>query len=382
MKKSSIFSWLLLLSISSAHSLEISTYEKKIKTNYNVTSITEKITKNAIEKNLRDFLAVSRPSRFVGSLGHQKALEYLEVKLKSFNSPGTSFEKSEFSPDIVKAEEFYKETSHTESIAQIRLSSPSDDRRKDFTTSMLKTLDSVKRLKGYNLIWEKKGAIRPDEVMILGAHYDTLLTDPKTSVIDTQKTMPGADNNASGVIALLSMIEILNKLDLPKTIRIVFFDFDQLGFLGSKAYAEKLKTEKQEKEVIVGFINLVMLGNDSKREDKEKKLNNMKVVLRPSGTKGGEEDLKLMTLMTENGKRLYRGIEFTPQLSGMHSCSHFKFWEQGIPAICFGPNWESDFNPRFNTPNDFVETLNMTTYVNAFRYITGALLAWNYDIVK
>jgi hypothetical protein len=104
--------------------------------------------------------------------------------------------------------------------------------------------------------------------------------------------------------------------------------------------------------------------------------------LRPLTAKGGEEDFKLMTLMTENGKRLYKGIEFSPLANGMSLSSQQSFWDAGIPAICFSQNWESDLNPRINTANDFVETLNMATYVSSFRYITGALLAWNYDIVK
>jgi hypothetical protein len=147
--------------------------------------------------------------------------------------------------------------------------------------------------------------------------------------------------------------------------------------VGSHAYVEKMGDQK-----ISGFINLLMLGNDSKRDDKEKKINNMKLYLRSPGEKGNENDLKLASLIFTNGKRLYSAIEFKLEANGMNSSSHVNFWEAGHPAICLSQNWESDFNPRFHTSNDFVETLNMNTYVNAFRYIAGAVLAWNYDIVK
>jgi Zn-dependent M28 family amino/carboxypeptidase len=193
--------------------------------------------------------------------------------------------------------------------------------------------------------------------------------------------MPGADNNATGVVALLAMIEILDKLDLPKTVRIIFFDFEELGFLGSYDYVEKLKL-KGSPQKIVGYINLVMLGNDSKRDDKEKKLNNMKIYLRSQNEKGSEDDLNLKALVLDNGKRLYNQIDFRPEANSMNSSSHISFWEAGIPAICMSQNRESDFNPRYRTPNDFIETLNMNTFTNAFRYITGSVLAWNYDVVK
>jgi hypothetical protein len=383
-KKKSIFNSLLILSslsAATAHSFEIKDYEKKIKTNYNITSATEKISRDALEKNLRDFVASGRPSRFVGSLGHQKALDYLEEKLKSFKSKGASYKKIEFTPNIARAGQFYADDFKKEVVAKISPTDPNYDHWKGFTLSMMKTLDSVKDKKGYNLIWEKVGTTKPDEVIILGANYDTLLNDPKTMKVDSTGAMPGADNNGTGVAALLSMIEILDKLDLPKTVRIIFFDFEELGFSGSRDYVEKL-TANPGSQKITGYINLVMLGNDSKREDKEKKLNNMKVYLRAPGEKGAEDDLKLTTLITNNGKRLYNLIDFKPEANGMNSSSHISFWEAGIPAICMSQNWESDFNPRFHTPNDFVETLNINTYTNAFRYITGSVLAWNYDVVK
>lgn len=367
----------LLLALSNSFAFEIKDYEKKIKNNYNITSATDKLSRDAIEKNLRDFVAASRPSRFIGTVGHDKAQAFIEARLKAANSKGASFTKQEFTPDIARAGKFYADDFKNEVVAKISPTDPNYDHWKGFTLSMMKTLDSLKGKSGVNLIWEKKGVSKPDEIIVLGANYDTLLNDPKTMIVDSKGAMPGADNNGTGVAALLSMIEILDKLDLPKTVRIVFFDFEELGFLGSHAFVEKMGEQK-----IVGFINLVMLGHDSKREDKDKKLNNMKLYLRAPATKGSEDDLKLANMVTANGKRLYGSIEFAPEANGMNSSSHISFWEAGLPAICLSQNWESDFNPRFHTPNDFVETLNMTTYASAFRYITGSVLAWNYDIVK
>ncbi|MBC7538276.1 MAG: M28 family peptidase [Bacteriovorax sp.] len=382
--KKYIFNLSLIITIMAAttgHSFEIKDYEKKIKTGYNITSVTEKVSRDALEKNLRDFVASGRPSRFVGSPGHQKALNYLEEKLKTFKSKGVSFKISEFSPNIARAGLFYADDFKKEVVAKISPTDPNYDHWKGFTLSMMKTLDSVKDKKGYNLIWEKIGATKPDEVIILGANYDTLLNDPKTMKVDSTGAMPGADNNGTGVAALLSMIEILDKLDLPKTVRIVFFDFEELGFSGSHDYVEKLKADSGTQKIL-GYINLVMLGNDSKREDKDKKLNNMKLYLRAPGEKGAEDDLKLTTMITDNGKRLYNQIDFKPEANSMNSSSHISFWEAGIPAICLSQNWETDFNPRFHTPSDIVETLNINTYTNAFRFITGSVLAWNYDVVK
>lgn len=369
----------IMLASTSGQAWDITGYEKKIKTTYSITSVTEKISRDALEKNLRDFVASGRPSRFIGTPGHQKARDYIETKLKDLKSPGATFERIEFTPDIAKAGEFYAEDFKNEVAAKVSKTDPLYDHWKGFTLSMMKTLDSVKGVKGYNLVWEKKGTTKPEEVIIIGANYDTLLNDPKTMVVDTKGNMPGADNNGTGVAALLSMAEIFNKLDLPKTVRLVFFDFEELGFLGSRDYTAGLKSKNEK---IAGYVNLVMLGHDSKRDDKEKKNGNMKIYLRAPTDKGAEEDLKLVNTLASMGKKMYGTVDFKPEANSMNSSSHINFWQAGYPAVCFSQNWESDFNPRFHTPNDFVETLNINTYTNAFRFITGSLIAWNYDIVK
>jgi len=376
-----IFSLSLALNSMNSFSFEISGYEKKIKTNFQIKSVAEKVTRDYLEKNLRDFLQKSRPSRFVGSAGHKGARDYIESRLKALDSKGASFSKQEFSLDSEGAAKFYTDDFQKEVIAKLSKADPNYDKWKGFTVSMLKAIDGVKDIKGVNFIWEKKGSVKPDEVIIIGANYDTLLHDSKTFLVDTKSNMPGADNNASGVIALLSMAEIFNQLDLPKTVRLVFFDFEEFAFSGSKSYVDKMLTTVGN-DKISGYVNLVMLGHDSKRDDKEKRLENMKLYLRNPNEKGSQDDLKLANTLIGAGKRMYNSIEFKPEANSMNSSSHLSFWNAGIPAVCFSENWESDFNPRFHTPNDFVETLNMNTYIQVFRYITASVMAWNYDVVK
>jgi hypothetical protein len=129
---------------------------------------------------------------------------------------------------------------------------------------------------------------------------------------------------------------------------------------------------------------LVMLGNDSKIQDTAKKYSNMKVYLRDpiKEKEAAQADLNLATPLMELGKKMYPIVDFELTPNGMNSSSHIRFWEAHIPSICFSENWETDFNPRFHTPNDFAETLNMNTFYSSFKYITSSLLALNYGIVK
>ncbi|MBC7714214.1 MAG: M28 family peptidase [Rhizobacter sp.] len=324
----------------SLHAFEFQEYEKKIKNGYSLRTAVDKMPKADLETTLRDFVASGRPGRLAGSPGHAKAREYLQKKLQSYTNKGAAFSKQAFT--------------------------------------------TADKKEGINFIWEKKGAVKPEEVMILGANYDTLLKDPKTHQVILKGEMPGADNNGSGVALLLSMIEILNKLDIPKTVRIVFYDCEEFGGAGSLEFAKKTKAE-MGKDKITGVVNLSMLAHDSKIGDKDHKLNNMNIYLQPRDVPGHEATGILAQMMVENGKRNYSSVEFSPKetFSGDYfpnTSEHY--WALGIPAVTMTQNREGDLNPRYMTSNDFVETLNLSTYTNVFKYVTSAVLAWDYDIVK
>lgn len=329
--------FLTVIPLSNTFSFEYQTYEQKIKNNYAVRNVIEKMPKADLEKNLREFVANGRPNRLVGSSGHKKIQEFLAAKLKSYNSVGASSSKSEFTGLVDK-----------------------------------------KSLSGINFIWEKKGLINPDEVIILTANYDTLLKDLKTGNRIFKGEMPGADNNASGVSIMLSMIDILNKLDLPKTVKLIFLDMGEFDSQGAKNFAaSKEFLQEKASRKIVGVINLSMLGHDSRKGDKEQKLNNMNLYAGP--------DVAFANALIKSGKENYNNVTFTLKESTDDSklaIDSSIFREAGVPAVTFTQNLEGDLNPRYMTSNDFIETLNINTYNNVFRYITSAVLVWNYDVVK
>jgi hypothetical protein len=68
--------------------------------------------------------------------------------------------------------------------------------------------------------------------------------------------------------------------------------------------------------------------------------------------------------------------------NAMNSSSHQVFWDRGFDAVVMTQNWESDFNPRWHTPNDFVETLNLSTWTSAFKFITGSVLSLSFGVEK
>lgn len=340
----------LLISFNrNVHALTIQDYEKKIKTAFSIKSVVEKLSRKEIEEDLRLFVASARPNRAPGSPGHKKAMEYIENNLKSHKGPLVTVSNNEFSLD---------------------------------------TKSELAGMKGYNLIWEKKGATKPDEVIILGAHYDTVLYDQKNKKILFKGEMPGANNNASGVAALLSMIKVFNLLDLPKTVMIVFFDLEELRSEGSKAFVHKLFSEIGGRR-IVGFFNLSGIAHDTKKSDTEQKLFNMALYAREESNANSAADAQLASLLLENTKRLNTMIDFKVYNLDLKETSKLNmplsteaFWNSGVPAIIVSHNRLTDLDPRLYTTNDFIETLNINTYINVFKSVAGSVLAWNYDVVK
>ena len=325
-----------ILPVSNAMSFEIKDYEQKIKNNYSIRSVIEKLPGRDLEATLREFIASGRPNRLVGSPGHKKAQEFLEARLKSKNSAGTSFTKIEFSGTVDK-----------------------------------------KPQTGVNFIWEKKGLVNPDDVIILTANYDTLIKDLKTNKIILKGEMPGADNNATGVSLMLSMMELLDKLNISKTVKLVFLDFGEFDSQGAKNFATSKEFLDDKNKKLAGVITLHMLGHDSRTGDVEKKMNNMNLYAQGA-------DAFANTLI-KSGKENYNSVTFklteATEASKLPVDSAF-FKEAGVPAVTFSQNREGDLNPRYMTSNDFAETLNINTYTNVFRYVTSAVLAWNYDVVK
>ena len=107
-----------------------------------------------------------------------------------------------------------------------------------------------------NIEVEILGKSHPDEIIILGAHYD--------SVIDC----PGANDNATGVAAILEFARLLKGGNLQRTVRSVAFvneepPFFQTENMGSLVYARRAN-KRREKIVAMFSIETIGYYSDAK----------------------------------------------------------------------------------------------------------------------
>lgn len=101
-----------------------------------------------------------------------------------------------------------------------------------------------------------------DEIVIIGAHYDHIGYDP---MLDGDQIYNGADDNASGVSAVLQIVRsfLATGKQPERTVIFAFWDGEEKGLLGSKYFAQTFPQIKQVK----GYLNFDMIGrnNDESR---------------------------------------------------------------------------------------------------------------------
>lgn len=102
----------------------------------------------------------------------------------------------------------------------------------------------------------RRGAARPDEVVLYGAHYDHIgVQFPR----DGDAVMNGADDDASGTTAVVLLAERFGALPAPRDRSVAFLCFsgEEKGLLGSRAFCEAPPFPLDR---IVAMLNVEMIG--------------------------------------------------------------------------------------------------------------------------
>ncbi|MBV9938300.1 MAG: M20/M25/M40 family metallo-hydrolase, partial [Acidobacteriaceae bacterium] len=116
----------------------------------------------------------------------------------------------------------------------------------------LKAQTSDRDMDGLNIIGEIPGQKKPDEVVMIGAHFDSWHSGT------------GATDNGAGSAVMLEVMRILKTLDLKmdRTVRIGLWSGEEQGLFGSKAYVKqhfadpKTMQLKPEHAKLDAYLNL------------------------------------------------------------------------------------------------------------------------------
>ncbi len=93
-----------------------------------------------------------------------------------------------------------------------------------------------------------------DRVLIISGHLDSRATDVMDNIIDA----PGANDDGSGVAAMMELTRIMSKREFPFTIVFIAVVGEEQGLYGAKYIADKAREQKWN---IIAMINNDMIGN-------------------------------------------------------------------------------------------------------------------------
>ena len=122
------------------------------------------------------------------------------------------------------------------------------------TNKPLHFLLGGKTYNGVNVLAEIKGTTTPEKYVVISAHYDHL-------GIRNNIVYNGADDNASGVSALIAFAEYLSKNPPKHSVIFAAFDAEELGLNGAKHFVSTINKSK-----VILNINMDMISRSKKNE--------------------------------------------------------------------------------------------------------------------
>ena len=208
-------------------------------------------------------------------------------------------------------------------------------------------------------------------IFIICAHYDTqAIRDPNWNPLSS--TAPGANNNGTGVAAMLEIAFLLSRYEYDHELRFVALGSEELGFLGSRQYVRHASGIKingdtdtaSTRENIVAVFNLDMFGFNWKSDLVEIVTNNDSSWI--------SRALIIANTWYDIGLKIRRSQDEFVDIS-----SHKPFWDGGYNAVTLTESstpWRDsqsyDANPFYHTGADTADKVNF----NLVRKVTQLVL--------
>jgi hypothetical protein len=199
-------------------------------------------------------------------------------------------------------------------------------------------------------IWcEIRGSTEPERIVIVGAHYDSYADSP------------GADDNGSGVAAVLSLADMLATAKPAKTLRFVLFaDEEPPQFQGDEMGSLVFARECQARgETIDAMISVETIGWYSDEPGSQQYPRPLSAIYPAEGNFVGlVTDVQSRALVREVIACFRATTEFPSEgaalpasLPGVSWSDHWAFWQTGVPALMATDTAPFRY-PHYHTPED------------------------------
>mgnify|MGYP004680580475 FL=1 len=195
---------------------------------------------------------------------------------------------------------------------------------------------------------------QPDEYVVVGAHLDHEGMDPQLS---GDKIYNGADDNASGLSAVLQIMKALATAGQQprRTIIFAFWDGEEFGLLGSRYFVSHF----QAMDKVRGYLNFDMVGGNHLPDD----------------------PWHVVYFYSANHPRFGQWLRSDVQRYQLSLHPDYRAWDNpvggsdqgsfarhGVPIIWY----HTDGQPHYNQPSDEAQTLNYAKLADITRaaYLT------------
>ena len=213
-----------------------------------------------------------------------------------------------------------------------------------------------------NLAVELPGSPHAPEVVVVGAHYDSVLGSP------------GADDNATGVAVLLEMARALTGAPLARRLRLVAFvneepPFFQTEAMGSRRHARQARARG---EAIVAMLSLESLGAYSDAPGSQRYPFPLGFLYPRTGNfLGVVGDLRSRSLVKEVVGHLMATSDVPVEaaatfswLPGVDWSDHWSFWREGYRAVMLTDTALFRHAP-YHGPEDRADAVNAPEFARA-----------------
>lgn len=220
-----------------------------------------------------------------------------------------------------------------------------------------------------------------DRIYVVSGHYDSIVRN----VLDADSPAPGADDDASGVAAVLELARVMSSREYPSTIVFMAVAGEEQGLFGSAHWAAKARATGLD---IEAMLDDDIIGN-SHAPDGRVDRHSVRLFAQgilPTATPG-DALLELIRSGGENDtppRELGRAIrdivsEYVPSMSVrviyrtdryLRGGDHIPFLEQGYPAVRFTEPTED-----FRHEHEYVRTENGVSYGDIPDYVDFGYVA-------
>lgn len=206
-----------------------------------------------------------------------------------------------------------------------------------------------------NIVAVLKGSGRPEEIVVIGAHYDSV------------EGSPGANDNASGVAAVLELARLFKDAKPQRTIRFVAFVNEEPPYFQTEEMGSLVNARQARKQgdKVVAMLSLETIGCYSDQAKSQHYPSLFSLFYPDTGNFiGFVSDLGSRTLLRkvvgtfrETTRFPSEGVAAPGWIQGIGWSDHWSFRQTGYPAIMVTDTAPFRY-PHYHEPTDTPEKLD------------------------